>query len=283
MDKECKFIKSIRKRQNIQMLVLITLIIYLGVIHIPWKSVPKLFQDIDGTFSNEILWTGISAIGGILAFIGVIITIFYTEGARTKQNEYEYYKRQREEIESEFRKEVKKQIDMLNPINAIEVMITNVNDNTYMEISKVLNTYICKIKSVYWNINWYYKESDLSKMIKYNEFIVLLEKEINKISSIVNNFNSYTINWFTNKSIYRNLRNLDACKQLTDEEKKEYDKLRTIYESEKKQKDAIDCMLQYQMQLVKINNEEMSILVFKAKEMINEREQMIKEELKKYE
>lgn len=71
---------------------------------VPWNIISNLFKDNEGNFSNEILWTGIGAIGSILALMGIIITIRYTENSRIKQNEYEYKKQQLLEEHVEFKK-----------------------------------------------------------------------------------------------------------------------------------------------------------------------------------
>lgn len=282
MEKECIYIKELKQKNKYYKKIILTIIIIIAIIAlltIHWDRLKYIFYNYNGNFSNDILWTSIGAIGSILAFVGVILTILYTEKARFKQNEYEYYKRQKEEEEIEFKKELKKQIHILNPINAVEITMKNLDDSNYIEITNLLNAYICKIKAVPRNIHWYYNEANINKAIKYNEFNRLLVEEVEHISNIINKYTTYIINWFSNKSIYRSLRNLELCGQLKAEEKEEYNKVKLIYEDPRKSNEAINIIGNYKMELIKISNEKMPIIEAKAKEIIEERNLIIKKEL----
>lgn len=280
MEQECKYIKEIKEQQKKNKLILFAIAIAVILFYkIPWNLLSELFKNTEGKFCNEILWTALGAIGGIISFWGVIMTIIYTEKSRTKQNSYDYIKNQKELELNQLKAEVKKQLDILNPTNAIEISMKTIDDDNYREISTQLNLYACKARAVLRNIYWYYDVRNISKMIKYKEFVEIATKDIAQISEIINNYTSHINNWFINKSIYRSLRNLEKCTQLEPKEKEELEKLKLIYEDVKKQNEAIDTILQYKIELIKISNERMPILENKAKEMIDERNKAIRDEL----
>lgn len=282
MKKECEYVKEIKKKLKLYGVILIILICIVGIemiYKIPWNLLIELFKNDNGNFSNEVLWTSIGSVGSILAFIGVIITIKCSEKTRFKQNQYEYYKNQKEEEELEFEREVKKQLDILNPINAIEIMTTVLNDNNYNEINNLLTIYICKIKRCYINIHWYNNNLNINGMKKYNEFGNLLCKKTDQISKIITCYTSYVTNWYLKNSIYKDLKKIDSQKALENDEKKEYETLKSIYDNPQKSQELIDTIGKYTMELVEISNNEMFILQTKAKEMIQERRDLIKEEL----
>lgn len=281
MEQECKYIKELKKQQKKTMIILIiffaVILILYKIVH--WNSILELFKDNNGDFSNEILWTAVGAIGGIIAFLGVVITIICTEKTRIKQNKYDYIKSQKELELSQFKTEVKHQLDILNPMNAIEISMNTLNDDNYRDISTQLDIYACKVKAIPWNIHWYYDNNIIYRMSKYKEFMEIVSKDIEQITQIINNYTSYIVNWFLNKNIYRNLRDLEKCTALEPNEKKQLEQLKLIYEDINKQNESIKVFLNYKMELVKLSNERMPILENKAKEMIEERNNFIKEEL----
>ena len=69
------------------------------------------------------------------------------------------------------------------------------------------------------------------------------------------------------------------CGQLKAEEKEEYNKVKLIYEDPRKSNEAINIIGNYKMELIKISNEKMPIIEAKAKEIIEERNLIIKKEL----
>ena len=76
-------------------IILIAICVFLLILYkiVPWNYISELFKDNNGNFSNEVLWT---AIGGIIAFLGVIITIICTEKSRIRQNNYDYIRNHKE-------------------------------------------------------------------------------------------------------------------------------------------------------------------------------------------
>lgn len=87
-------------------------------------------------------------------------------------------------------------------------------------------------------------------------------------------------NWFLNRKIYLNLKEIEKNNALKQDEKEQLDKLRPKYESENKQEEFVKTILNYKMELVELSNNRMPILERKAKDMIEERDNFIKNELK---
>ncbi len=87
-------------------------------------------------------------------------------------------------------------------------------------------------------------------------------------------------NWFLNRKIYLNLKEIEKNNALKQDEKEQLDKLRPKYESENKQEEFVKTILSYKMELVELSNNRMPILERKAKDMIEERDNFIKNELK---
>ena len=71
-----------------------------------------------------------------------------------------------------------------------------------------------------------------------------------------------------------------SFQELKQDEKEQLDKLRPKYESENKQEEFVKTILSYKMELVELSNNRMPILERKAKDMIEERDNFIKNELK---
>ena len=157
MKQECKYIEELKKQQKIMTGILIVIcIIFLLDKIVHWNFILGLFKDNNGNFSNDILWNAIGAIGGFAAFFGVIITIICTEDSRIKQNKYDYIKNQKELEFSQFKSEVKHQLEILNPTNAVEISLNIINEYNYRDICIQLSLYLCRIRRVLWNINWFY-------------------------------------------------------------------------------------------------------------------------------
>ena len=83
-----------------------------------------------------------------------------------------------------------------------------------------------------------------------------------------------------NRKIYLNLKEIEKNNALKQDEKEQLDKLRPKYESENKQEEFVKTILSYKMELVELSNNRMPILERKAKDMIEERDNFIKNELK---
>ena len=104
--------------------------------------------------------------------------------------------------------------------------------------------------------------------------------EIEKITQIINSYTDCVNNWFLNRKIYLNLKEIEKNNALKQDEKEQLDKLRPKYESENKQEEFVKTILSYKMELVELSNNRMPILERKAKDMIEERDNFIKNELK---
>lgn len=181
MKQECKYIEELKRQQKIMTGILIVIcIIFLLDKIVPWNFILGLFKDNNGNFSNDILWNAIGAIGGIAAFFGVIITIICTEDSRIKQNKYDYIKNQKELEFSQFKSEVKHQLEILNPTNAVEISLNILNEYNYRDICIQLSLYLCRIRRVLWNINWFYDNNVINDTKKYREFVDIACIEIEK-------------------------------------------------------------------------------------------------------
>lgn len=282
MKQECKYIEELKRQQKIMIGILIVIcIIFLLDKIVPWNFILGLFKDNNGNFSNDILWNAIGAIGGIAAFFGVIITIICTEDSRIKQNKYDYIKNQKELEFSQFKSEVKHQLEILNPTNAVEISLNILNEYNYRDICIQLSLYLCRIRRVLWNINWFYDNNVINDTKKYREFVDIACIEIEKITQIINSYTDCVNNWFLNRKIYLNLiKEIEKNNALKQDEKEQLDKLRPKYESENKQEEFVKTILSYKMELVELSNNRMPILERKAKDMIEERDNFIKNELK---
>lgn len=254
MDKECKFIKQVKKVQKMQLIILILIAIYIVCTMVPWNIISNLFKDNEGNFSNEILWTGIGAIGSILALMGIIITIRYTENSRIKQNEYEYKKQQLLEEHVEFKKEVKKQLEILDPIRII-VETNRINDAcNYIDIIEKLNNYSLEIKSIDYKIYWYYNRTLQGNYIELNKFINELNIFIDYIVEKVNEYNKCLSDYYTRLK-KDDINSNETINQFVNE------------------------IGNIKNQIVNYRNKNWNIIVETAKTMIEEREKIIKEKL----
>ena len=90
----------------------------------------------------------------------------------------------------------------------------------------------------------------------------------------------FYVNWYFFIKIYLNLKEIEKNNALKQDEKEQLDKLRPKYESENKQEEFVKTILNYKMELVELSNNRMPILERKAKDMIEERDNFIKNELK---
>lgn len=93
MQNKCKYISELEKKISNQercWKILLTSIGIIIIIIIAGILSKDLFLDKEGKFSNELFWSALGAIGSMIAFGGVIYTIWYTENARRLQNAYEY-------------------------------------------------------------------------------------------------------------------------------------------------------------------------------------------------
>lgn len=92
MENKCKYIIELESKNKRFKLEFLLFLILIFIIKIYWNKINGIFYNDNGVFSNEIVWTAIGSIGSILALIGVILTIRYTEYSRKKQNQYEFMK-----------------------------------------------------------------------------------------------------------------------------------------------------------------------------------------------
>ena len=95
MERKCKYRQDLETKNKKMVAVIILAVIcflLISLLKSNWDKLIFIFYDNSGVFSNEVFWSAIGSIGSVLALIGVIITIKYTEYSRKKQNEYEFQK-----------------------------------------------------------------------------------------------------------------------------------------------------------------------------------------------
>lgn len=257
MEKKCKYIKEIeRKNKKIKVVILIIIICILAsiLLAVHWNKLGLMFYNDNGIFSNEIFWSAIGAIGSILALIGVIVTIIYTEYSRRKQNEYEFKKEQLLQEHSEFKEEVKEQLEILDPIRVLESTIKIEDRDNFNEMADELNNYIIKIKSIDYKIYWYYNRTMQGNYIELNNFMNELNIFIKYMTEQINEYNE-TICSYYKKIKKDNIASIENALQFVNETGDIKNKI------------------------VDYRNDKWHIIVEKAKLMIEEREKVIKEKL----
>lgn len=250
MENKCKYIIELErknKRFRLGILLLIILVILIFIIKIYWNKISIIFYNDNGVFSNEILWTAIGSIGSILALIGVVLTIKYTEYSRKKQNQYEFMKEKLLQEHYEFKKEVKDQLEILDPTKILTETFKSSNLAEYDKIIENLNEYNLKIKAIDYKIYWYYNRTIqnnyvelLNFMNELNMFIKFMTREITEYRDCLTDFYNST-----NISMER----LDKFNKKTFEIRND---------------------------IVEYRNNNWNIIVEKAKKMIEERERVIK-------
>ncbi len=203
MEYECQFVKKSKKERKIKnfliIIVIITSIVYY-LIYGNIEKLSKLFYNTSGQFDNSIMWTAIGAIGGIIAFIGVIITIVYTEKSRMHQNEFEFKREKLIETQIEFENVLRKEVDILDPIRIIEEE-SFISEKNYEEVNRKMLNYNSEINMIDSYIYWFYDESmgngfpNLVNFInEIDSFRNYMKKEISEI--IKCNMNLTSINEF---------------------------------------------------------------------------------------
>lgn len=282
MEKECIYIKELKQKNKYYKKIILTIIIIIAIIAlltIHWDILKYLFYDDNGNFSNDILWTSIGAIGSILAFVGVILTILYTEKARFKQNEYEYYKRQKEEEEIEFKKEVKKQIEVLDSIRILSETLKSNDLKDIQIINDKLNNYMVEIKSIDYKIYWYYNRTMQGKYIQLNSFISELNTFIAYMEERINDYHSY-LNKYRKFDIYNIYLKMEKSGLMNKDEANKFQEFKE--ENPALLSDINNLVTEIMIvkeKIIKYRNERWFNIVEKAKLMIEERENVIKKQI----
>jgi hypothetical protein len=277
MEYECQFIKKLKRERKIKKFFIIIVSILAIVYYLICENVErisKLFYNTHGQFDNSIMWTAISAIGGIIAFIGVIITIVYTEKSRKYQNEFEFKREKLIETQNEFEKVLRKEVDILDPIRIIED-VNFLSEKNYEEVNRKLITYNSEITTIDSYIYWFYDEnmgSGFPNLVKFiNEidcFRKYVKKEIVAIMNCITNLININMNnnIIENNATNKNEEIISKKIQLLEDNKKLYNEFNV------NRTRIIDEIIKYrELNLPKIQE--------LGKKVLNEREQIIKNKL----
>lgn len=275
MEYECQFVKNVKRERKIMkylIIIFVPMVIAYYLIHINVESLTKLFYNSNGEFDNGIMWTAIGAIGGIIAFMGVIITIAYTEKSRILQNEFEFKREKLIETQIEFEKILRKEVDILDPIRIIED-INFINEKNYEEVNRKLITYNSEITTIDSYIYWFYDENMKEKtpiLINFikeiDNFRNYIKKEIIAMINCSTNLINININNNIIESNEDNKEVFATKMQLLENNKELYNEFNI------NRTRIIDEIIKYRdLNLPKIQE--------LGKKVLNEREQIIKNKL----
>lgn len=179
-----------------------------------------IFKNPNGDVDNSIIWSAISAIGTLIAFIGVIITIIYTEKSRIKQNQYEYRKENLLMKQKEFEEYSRSLEKIFDPIKIADEII-KFDGNNNIEINQIILTYISNLYNIEFSFNWFFDNE-----ISCDGVHIELLKEINnyreEIKNIVNEINTTIKEFYLKKvKILEQCIESGNCKKGDDEINKE--------------------------------------------------------------
>lgn len=271
-------IKGIQRKVKI----IIGIIIFFAVIKILWSiwhytNIQKLFFNINGQFDYSIFWTAIGAIGSVIAFVGVGITIIYTEHSRRKQNEFEFKKELVVNEQNEFKEEVKKELEILDPLNICQSFTVEVSKHD--AALEKLHNYFYNINEINYKLFWYYDEKTFMNFPEANNFFVQLSEICNYAREKIKKYEEIAI-IYDEEKLRGLLEQMEKIKELSPQEKQELNDLnqkelkgqiKTI-ENEKQIEELGKDIANYR-------NLKWPSIVSNAKRMVEERSKFIQENL----
>ena len=110
----------------------------------------------------------------LLGFVGVIITIIYTEKSRIKQNQYDYKKEKITDEQIEFGRVVKEKVDLLD-FAQIMIDLFFVDTTSYRNVTFKVDVYKSKLATMQNDIIWYYKDMAIIKNSEIDKFLDLID------------------------------------------------------------------------------------------------------------
>lgn len=280
MQNKCKYIGELEKKISNQekcWKILIILMLVIAVIMIASVSFKELFLDSEGNFSNEILWSALSAIGSMIAFMSVIITIDYTEKARRRQNVYEYQKQQLVDGQWRFNEQVLQTLLEIDPVKFLEV-IAHADIKTFMNIGQELTIYTCSLRKVEYKLYWYYERNGTNTP-KLFEFFNELNSIILFIEECVLDYSNKIIPAYCDLVEKENFLNIMTQRALNESEKAAYDLINSKYDSENISSEIVKRTQEVSGKVVKFKNEKWNNFVNLAKDVVEERKNIINETL----
>lgn len=280
---KCKYLKREKKFYHITISILLLIIIALFIISrdriFNFISNIEIFDNENGLFDWGIFWDAIGGFGSILGFVGVIITIIWSEKSRIKQNKYDYVKERKISNQYDFELFIKNFLDEVDPINSSVISLTSSEEN-YQELIINVNCYITKIKSFYSKVQWYYDNND-STFPKKDNFFGAYDVFIDKVTKSLNSY-SDALSLYNSAILYKNYQQLKQSNMLSEEQMKQFEELKTQYDDIGHiYKEIMDKRFKELMNIVEYRNKEWFTLLEEAKEMLNEREEYIKKSLEK--
>ena len=230
MNEKCKQITELEKKiieKDIlsKKIIVIIILVFLLLLHI--NKLEPLFLDSNGKFSNEIFWNALSAIGSIIAFLGMIYTILYTEKTRKKQNDYEYKKQQMLDQQGKFNDQVMNTVVEIDPIKFIEI-IARADVNNFLKIGQELTVYMASLRRVEYQLNWHYKKNEIITK-KQSDFSKELNNIISLIEQCILDYSTKISPVYCDYIEKNNLLNIQRLRDLNEDERVRYALINSKY------------------------------------------------------
>lgn len=218
----------------------------------------------------------------ILGFVGVILTIVISENSRVKQNKYEYKKEKIADEQIEFKHVIKEIVDLLD-FSQVMQDFYGVNTTNYSEINLKVNSYRSKLAIIENDIRWYYnngiipRNSEAERFLKVvKEFKKFYDTKLKEYNNLVLKLG--TINLLNNYGEIEYMNDLptklkERIGELNGENKSADELLSEVMTRE----------LPLFLEILKFRNENIANLYKQAHKMIEERDNLMKGELKNIE
>ncbi len=207
----------------------------------------------------------------LLGFIGVIITIIYTEKSRIKQNQYGYKKEKITDDQIEFKHVVKECVDILD-FSKVMVHLFNVSTNNYKNMSFEVNAYRGKVVTIKNDIKWYYENGVIPENSEVEKFFDLLDEYIDYYDERLEKYSNIILKYGKIKVLEENFDMLprEEITKLNPENKT----FKELYE------DVIEEQYNIFSDIVEFRGKNISNLYKQAHLVIEERDNLMKEKLK---
>ena len=283
MKKDCELIKR-QKKNNLKILknsviVLIVIAVCIYIICINKEMFLLPFKNVNGIIDNNIIWSAIGALGGILAFVGVIITIIVTEKSRKKQNEEDYRKEKLLAEQLEFKHVVKSQLDLLDP-SIILTKSSMANNENYAQLQQNVSEYLAQIKIIELNICWYYDKTIMGNYPMLNKFIVSLRTYIDNVNKILIEYNQVLFN-FPKIQIFRLYEQMETTGLMNESRKEEFKEFKKVNQNiEILNQELIIKTNSVINEINRMNNISLANLHEQAKDVVEERNNIIQDKIR---
>lgn len=241
------------------------------------------FYNVQGKFDYSIFWSAIDCFFSFLGFIGIILTIIYTENSRRKQNKYAFVRDNLIGEQEKFKVDMRKMFDDIDPIQILAPVLNTTTAN-YNDTYNFLLSYRTKIKSLSYKINWYYSfNMQTNLMPKYNLFLNKVGDFVSFVDPIIESC-SNTITNYNQISIYENLIKLEKYSALSQEQQRELNDYLNKYPNgsndllnvlRHNNSNELSKLIDYR------NNKWEQEFAYSCKEMIEERNNWVQTELSK--